>query len=63
MRTTIVIDDKLMQDALNATGIKNKREVVELGLKALLLLDKQSELKEFRGMLAWKGDLEDMRRD
>lgn len=63
MRTTILIDEKLMQAALKSTGVKTKREVVELGLKALLLLSKQSELKEFRGKLAWKGDLEDMRRD
>lgn len=33
MRTNIVIDDKLMQDALKATGVKTKREAVELGLK------------------------------
>ncbi len=33
MRTNIVIDDKLMKDALRATGLKTKREVVELGLR------------------------------
>ena len=33
MRTNIEIDDKLMKDALKATGAKTKREAVELGLK------------------------------
>ena len=30
MRTNIVIDDKLMADALRLTGLKTKREAVEL---------------------------------
>ena len=40
MRTSIVIDDKLMRDALRVTGVKTKREVVELGLRTLLPLEK-----------------------
>ena len=36
MRTNIVIDDKLMKDTLRATGLKTKREAVELGLRTLL---------------------------
>lgn len=31
MRTSIVIDDKLMADALRASGARTKREAVELG--------------------------------
>ncbi len=38
MRTNIVIDDKLMKDTLRATGLKTKREAVELGLRTLLRL-------------------------
>lgn len=38
MRTTIVIDDTLMAATLRATGLKTKREVVELGLRTLLRL-------------------------
>ena len=63
MRTNIVIDDKLMQEALGASGLKTKREAVELGLKTLLRLGKQSEIRKFRGKLAWEGDLEAMRSD
>ena len=44
MRTTIVIDDKLLADTLRVTGLRTKREVVELGLKTLLRLKQQAEI-------------------
>jgi Arc/MetJ family transcription regulator len=63
MRTNIEIDDKLMADTLRATGLKTKREAVELGLKTLLRLHRQEEFRAFRGKLDWNGDLEAMRLD
>ena len=63
MRTNIVIDDKLMQDTLRLTGLKTKREVVELGLQTLLRLRQQAEIKALRGKLDWQGDLKAMRLD
>ncbi len=61
MRTNIEIDDKLMNDVLKATGLKTKKEVVELGLKTLIRLKKQQRIRDFRGQLKWTGDLDDMR--
>ena len=61
MRTNIVIDDKLMAQALRITGLKTKREAVELGLRTVLRLRKQHEIRRFRGKLAWQGDLDAMR--
>ena len=63
MRTNIVIDDQLMADALKATGIKTKREVVEMGLKTLIKLKQQEKIKAFKGKLKWEGNLEEMRLD
>jgi Arc/MetJ family transcription regulator len=63
MRTNIEIDDKLMNDTLKLTGLKTKREAVELGLKTLLRLRKQEQIKRFRGKLDWQGDLNAMRLD
>ncbi len=63
MRTNIVIDDKLMKDTLRMTGLKTKREAVELGLRTLLRLKKQAEIRRFRGKLDWQGDLDSMRLD
>ena len=61
MRTNIEIDDKLMDDALKLTGLTTKKDAVELGLKTLVRLQKQAEIKKFRGKLKWEGDLDDMR--
>ncbi|MGY6631579.1 MAG: type II toxin-antitoxin system VapB family antitoxin [Wenzhouxiangella sp.] len=61
MRTNIEIDDTLMSDALAMTGVRTKKEVVELGLKTLVRLKKQERIKQFKGKLRWEGDLEGMR--
>lgn len=61
MRTNIVIDDSLMEDALKLTGLKTKKEAVELGLKTLIRLKKQESIRRFRGQLHWEGDLDEMR--
>jgi len=63
LRTNIVIDDQLMQEAMLASGASTKREVVEKGLRALVLLNQQRLIKNFRGQLPWDADLELMRMD
>lgn len=63
VRTTVFIDDKLMRATLRATGLKTKREAVELGLRTLLRMSNQSEIRRLRGKLQWRGDLEAMRSD
>jgi len=63
VRTNIVIDDQLMKETLRATGLKTKREAVELGLRTLLQLSKETEIQGLRGKLHWEGDLDEMRRD
>ena len=44
MRTNIVIDDELINDAILVSGAKTKRDVVELTLKTLIALKKQKSL-------------------
>jgi Arc/MetJ family transcription regulator len=61
MRTNIVIDDELMEDVLKITGLKTKREAVEMGLKKLLELKRQEQIKAFKGKLKWEGDLNPQR--
>ncbi|MBS3959664.1 MAG: type II toxin-antitoxin system VapB family antitoxin [Xanthomonadaceae bacterium] len=63
MRTNIVIDDQLMRAALKATGLRTKKETVELGLRTLLRLQQQNDIRRLRGTMAWEGDLEKMRTD
>ena len=61
MRTNIVIDDKLMTDALKASGLHTKKEAVELGLKLLVRQNKQQAIRKLRGRLEWEGNLDEMR--
>jgi Arc/MetJ family transcription regulator len=63
MRTNIVIDDQLMKDTLKATGLKTKREAVELGLRTVLRMRQQETIRRYRGKLNWQGDLDAMRTD
>ncbi|WP_298235414.1 type II toxin-antitoxin system VapB family antitoxin [uncultured Azohydromonas sp.] len=63
MRTNIDIDDKLLSDAIRLSGAKTKREAVELGLRTLVRLRQQEELRKLRGKLDWQGDLNAMRTD
>ena len=61
MRTNIVIDDSLMAEALKASGLSTKRDAVEQGLRLLVRLNKQQEIRSLRGKLKWDGDLAEMR--
>jgi hypothetical protein len=55
MRTNIVIDDALMRQAMQASGARSKREAVELGLRTLVRLQQQGEIRSFRGGAALGG--------
>lgn len=61
MRTNIVIDDKLMAEALKASGLTTKKEVVEQGLKLLVRRSQQQAIRKLRGRVKWEGDLDEMR--
>ena len=63
MRTNIVIDEELMKQVLKLTGLKTKRAAVEQGLKTLLRLKQQEQIRKYRGKLHWEGDLDTLRRD
>jgi Arc/MetJ family transcription regulator len=52
-----------MADTMRVTGLTTKREAVELALRTLVRLREQETLREFRGKLAWSGDLDAMRTD
>ena len=63
MRTNIVIDDQLMDEVIKLTGLKTKKEAVELGLLTLIRIKKQEKIRQYRGKLNWDGNLDDMRTD
>ncbi len=61
MRTNIVIDDDLMEEALKLSEFKTKKDAVEAGLKLLVKRKKQEQVKNLKGKLSWTGNLEEMR--
>lgn len=63
MRTNIVIDDSLMNEALAVSGNKTKKETVEEALRVLIQFKHQSSIRSFRGKLTWEGNLDSMRTD
>ena len=61
MRTNIVINDKLMAEALKASGLRTKKDAVEQGLKLLVRKSRQQDIRKLRGQVKWEGDLDEMR--
>ena len=61
MRTNIEIDDTLMAEALAVSGLATKRAVVEAGLRLLIKLRRQAEVKQLFGKVHWGGDLDESR--
>jgi Arc/MetJ family transcription regulator len=51
MRTNIVLDEDLVEEARRLTGIKTKRELVHEGLKALIRQNRPKKLSDLRGKI------------
>jgi len=49
MRTTIIIDDKLLEEASKLTGVKEKTSLVRLGLEAIISLESSKRLARLGG--------------
>ncbi len=63
MRTNIVINDDLMNEALRLTGFRTKKAVVEEGLRLLVKMRRQAKIRQLKGRLSWDESLEQMRID
>jgi Arc/MetJ family transcription regulator len=61
MRTNIVLDESLVEQARKLTGIKTKKELIHEALRTLIRLRQQSEARSLRGKLHWEGDLDELR--
>ena len=61
MRANIVIDDDLMDQATKATGFSTNRAVVEAGLRGLMALHQQGNIRRLQGKVRWSGNLDQMR--
>jgi Arc/MetJ family transcription regulator len=61
MRTNIDIDDKLMKQAMRATGMTTKKAAVEASLRLTIQLKEQAKIRDLFGKVEWEGDLNAMR--
>jgi Arc/MetJ family transcription regulator len=62
MRTNIEIDDEVMREAQRLTGVRTKRETVDLALRELVARHRRLGILDLRGRVHWEGDLDSSRR-
>jgi len=51
VRTNIVLDDKVLEEAMRLTGLKTKRSVVDEALRTLVRVKSQRNLLDLRGKI------------
>ena len=61
-RTNIVLDDRLVREALRRFRCRSKRELVHLALVELLKSARRRDVLSLRGRVKWEGDLAELRR-
>lgn len=61
MRTNIDINDELLQEAMELSHAKTKKEVVEQALDNYVKMLNRKQILEWPGKVHWEGDLEQMR--
>lgn len=61
MRIQVEIDDVLMREAMEASGLPTKRATIEAALRLLVRQEQQAKILKLRG-IGWIGDLDAMRR-
>ncbi len=54
MATNVELDEELVDRALRATGIRTKRDLIHAGLRTLVRLHEQREVRDLRGRLRWE---------
>lgn len=57
IRTNVVLDEKLITQALKVTKIKTRKALIDYALRELLRHAQQKELLKLRGKIHWEGDL------
>jgi len=62
MKTTVVIDEKLLKKAMEAGKVKTKKAAIELGLQELIRSRNREKLREELGTFDLGLTLEDLKR-
>ena len=54
MRTNIVLDDKLLEEAFSLTGVRTKRDLVHLALSELVRARRRKDILELAGRIRFR---------
>lgn len=58
MRTNIVLDDRLVQEAFRLTDARTKRELIQLALEELIRVRRKRNLADLAGMIQLRDDFD-----
>ncbi len=58
MRTNVVLDDKLIEEAFALTGLRTKRELIDLALRELIRQRRKRDLTELAGQVRLRDDFD-----
>ena len=56
MRTNVLIDDSIIQEAMDLSNIKTKKGVIDHALRELVRTHKQKDLRDLRGQIQFYDD-------
>ncbi len=56
MRTNVVIDDTLIQEALRLSEVKTKKDIISLALQEFVMSRKRLNLIELAGKISFRDD-------
>lgn len=58
MRTNVEIDDAVMAEVQHLTGVRTKREAIDLALRELVARHRRIGILDLRGQIHWEGSLD-----
>ena len=56
-RTNVVLDDELVEECRELTGIETRRALIDYALHEVRRHGRQRRLLELKGSVKWEGDL------
>lgn len=63
IHTQITLDDQLVQQAIELTGLNNPQDLIETVLREFLVRRRSDPLAQAFGQYRWEGNLDKMRTD
>jgi len=60
-RTNVILDEKLIDACMKATGMKTQKALIDHALRELLRHERQNKILELKGSINWEGHLDEWR--